>query len=883
MPHFVAGEVSIGDRDTTPSHESPAQRDRPVMPRATSVSRISAMGRGRVRRDSAVDPTNTPPADSVLTMVHDRPGTPGQCRAVIVPRSGRPNVATMVARAHSGNGRPVSSADWAKDAVSTKRDKPSVNGMEASLAGLPSFLEEQTNHAPPFSALDNGAEGDHFPAIAERMAEMLTDEADLTGDAYSSDNDSVEDCENRPHPTLSLPVRERFARHQTAQGIGHQHRQMHQRQMSIGVPMAARHRSDSHAMACADGRSLLPLTVPFEKQLPLQYSQQSVPAQLHRSSSPAAGGSRTTSPRRTRQRGTGREAGIIQSERENRASILAGRSVRYKDSGKRSASPGAPVSPMDKQGSFRSIAHCASSGSNVPWHDNNSEDDVGPSPSDIPYRMWDLVERWRFIMFDEQEGPSAHMPELRMVHRSLQNEIAAISDVSDKLVVYEQFMAIFGRDGLGDVASRQFGDGSEHDSASLLRDVPSEMSSEDDGGWSPTLHDSGRRREVSDLLPKWMRRHSATGRGGRPRSRPNSISSRPGSADVVESDDGGISMDVPELQRMLKHSEHDQGSPAFVEEIDRLMKSSPASTLLTGDGTGDESGQDDNGTGADTARVGKAIPHVDGIGSTVSGGSRTSQRVQLGADLEAGSGVFGVSGPPTSPGASLDTSAPPQSPGRRNGRKVEMAASMGLGDVEYYGSDRRGVSKLKGVFTQIKRGKQRNARLPETETSFQSSREPDDIIFILSHILHGLGGEVQLKKETKRKLQCVLPFPSGLLHVAIELSVGDNGVTSVSFKRSRQDRGKTGKTAFVNFFHLVHNHYVAEVQARGPGAQQLAKRRSQPAGHQSPVDMLQNSFAGDSELPGWGGVPESFSSGVPVAVRRGEGISRPIRAASDMR
>lgn len=872
MPQSIAGEVSSGQRDTAPSHESPSQRDRPVMPRASSGSRISAMGRGRVRRDGAVDPTATPPADSILTMVHDRPGTPGQRRAVVVPRSGRPNAATMAEKAELGNGRPSSSVDWAMDAVLTSRENPSVNGMEASLVGLPSFLEEQTNHAPPFSALDNGAEGDHFPAIAERMAEMLTDEADLTGDAYLSDNDSVEDYENRPVPTLSLPVRERFARHQTAQGIGHQQRQMHQRQKPIGVPMAARHRSDSHVMAGADGRPLLPLSVPFEQQQPLQYSQQSVPAQLHRSSSPAAGGSRTTSPRRARQRGSGREAGNIQSERESRSTFLAGRTVRYKDNDRRSA----PVSPMDKQGSFRSIGHGATSGSNVPWHDNNSEDDVGLSPSDIPYRMWDLVERWRFTMFDEREGPSTHMPELRMVHRSLQNEITAISDVNDKLAVYEQFMAIFGRDGLGDVATKQYGDGSEHDSASLLRGLPSEMSSEDDGGWSPTLHDSGRRREVSDLLPKWMRRHSATGRGGRSRSRPNSTGSRPGSADVIESDDGGISMDVPELQRMLKHSEHDQDSPAFVEEIDRLMKSSPASTLLTGDGTGDESGQDDSGTGADTARFGKAIPHVDGIGSTV---CRTSHRVQLGADSEAGSGVFGVSGRPPSPGASLDAFAPPQSPGRRNGRKVEMAASMGLGDVEYYGSDRRGVSKLKGVFTQIKRGK----RLPETETSFQSSREPDDILFILSHILHGLGGEVQLKKETKRKLQCALPFPSGLLHVAIELSVGDNGVTSVSFKRSRQDRGKTDKTAFINFFHLVHNHYVAEVQARGPGAQQLAKRRSQPAGHHSPVDMLQNSFAGDLELPGRGGIPDSFSSGVPVAVRRGEGSIRPLRAASDMR
>lgn len=346
-----------------------------------------------------------------------------------------------------------------------------------------------------------------------------------------------------------------------------------------------------------------------------------------------------------------------------------------------------------------------------------------------------------------------------------------------------------------------------------------------------------------------------------------------------------------------------------------MMKSSPVSTSLIADGTGDASrsvshietasgldpaagvGSVRGGDGAHPPVWPGGIPQVDGIDSPAGTGGRPAARGNVGADLDLGGGVFSTAGAgqPPSPGATGDASALPPSPGRRNGRKPEMAVSMGLNDVEYYGSDRRGVSKLKGVF-QIK---QRNQRLLEARTLFQSSQEPDAIISILSHILHGMGAEVQLKKETRRKLRCTLRLAAGVLHAGIELSVGENGFTTVAFKRSRQDRGKTDKTdmiAFTSFFHLVHTHYVSEVQARGPRGQSRlpqsqpqsqalpVQRRSQPANQQPAVDMypLQSSLAGDLEMSGRGGRADPFSR-VPVSVRRGmEGNSRAPRAVSDM-
>lgn len=853
------------------------EREAPVRQPSPS-GRVAAMIKAHEEHGSPVDPS------AAFTVVQDRPATPAQ-RKTLQPPTKAPLVAAAL--------HPMRSAVWsANEAPPTL--SANVQEMQASTVGLPPSIGRQASHTVAQDVMDSSS-GNCHPAVAERMAEMLSDEPEVVGfndDASSSDTESVEDYESTPVPVLNLPSNQPFVRHQTAQGIG-QHRQM-----SIGVPTAARHWSDSHTRAISDIGVSQMSAVPMEQLPSLHPSQHVLSGRSFRSGSPSV---RANSPR-FRRTEIGKESSNRQSERESRKSFSPGRSMRYSDV-VRGESPVAPASPMDKERSLRSADHGIYRNT-VPWHDSGYPTDgggeAGATYSDISLRMWHLVDRWRSTtLLDEQDGPSLHMPELRMVHRAIQSQVAAISDVHEKLAIYEQFMVMFGREGLGDVAGWRFGVESEHGSPHSRGMPPADMSSEDDQGWSPTYHDAFpdkaefiRRRDASDLLNTWMRKSSANPHG---QSGVAGSISRPNSVDgPLDLDDGGAPMDVSEMQRMLQHNHHHHDT-VLVKEIDRVMKASPDSALLTAGGTGDvprSISQTGSGIG-DTygSQQGMAIPQVDGIDSFV-GGSRPGMSGKFESDFDNSGSAFSAYGFPPSPGGTTDPLVSPHTPTRLIGKKPEMAVSMGLDDVEYYGPDRRGVhTKLKGVLTQIK---QRNQRVVESKTQFQSSQEPDTILSIISRILQGMKATVQLKKETKRKLRCSLPVPSGALHATIELYVGENGVTTVAFKRSRQDRGRTDVLAFTNFFHMVHTHYVSEVQMRGPRVQKKlppssghhAKRRSQPAGQQRCVDVdmySDSSLTGDFEGSGPSSQTESFSR---LQVRRGlEGQhrNRPSRAVSDMR
>lgn len=866
-----------------PQNASFAPEKEPPVRKPSPSGRVAAMIKAHEEHGSPVDPSTAPL--SAFTVVQDRPATPAQ-RKMLQPPTEVPSVAAAL--------HPMRSAVWSANEPPRTLLSANVQEMQASIVGLPFSIGRQTSHTAAHDVMDSSS-GNHHPAVIERMPEMLTDEADdddFNDEARSSDNESVEDYESKPVPILNLPTTEPFIRHQTAQGIG-QHRQM-----SIGVPTGARHRSDSHTRAISDMGVPHMSAAPMEQLPPLHPSQHVLSGRSFRSGSPSV---RANSPR-FRRIENGKESANRQSERESRTSFSPARSMRYSDA-VRGESPVAPASPMDKEGSWRSADHGIYRNA-VPWHDNGYPADgggeAGAAYSDISLRMWDLVERWRSTLLHERVGPSSHMPELRMVHRAIQSQVAAISDVHEKVAIYEQFMVLFGREGLGDVAGWRFGDESEHGSPHSRGMPPADMSSEEDQGWSPTYHDAApdkaelvRRRDVSDLLNSWMRKSSTSPHGqsgfAGSTSRPNSVDGR------LDLDDGGAPIDVSELQRMLQHNHHYHDA-ALEKEIDRLMKASLDSALLTADSTGDvprSISQTGSGIG-DTygSQQDIAIPQVDGIDSFV-GGSRPGLSGKLESDFDNSGSAFSAYGFPPSPGGTADPLvSPPPTPTRLNGKKPEMAVSMGLDDVEYYGPDRRGVhTKLKGVLIQIK---QRNQRLVESKTQFQSSQEPDTILSIISRILRGMKASVQLKKETKRKLRCSLPFPTGALQATIELYVGENGFTTVAFKRSRQDRGKTDVLAFTNFFHLVHTHFVSEVQMRGPRVQSKlppssghhAKRRSQPAGQQRCVDVdmySDGSLTGDFESSGPSSQTESFSR---LQVRRGlEGQhrNRAPRAVSDMR
>jgi hypothetical protein len=223
---------------------------------------------------------------------------------------------------------------------------------------------------------------------------------------------------------------------------------------------------------------------------------------------------------------------------------------------------------------------------------------------------------------------------------------------------------------------------------------------------------------------------------------------------------------------------------------------------------------------------------------------------------------------------------------KRPGRKQpDMASSMGLDNVEYYGPDRGGVSsKMKGVLLQIK-GK--NRRLVESSTCFTSSYEPDDILKVLSSILEGMGAHVTLKKETRRKMKVRLTMPDDNVLVAgIELTVGEDAMTKVSFKRSRADRGRTNTLAFTEFYEHVREQFTREVQPRGSrrhrsGIQPQSRRGEGKPPHSMHLEQQRHTSSGreptSSSQPHIASRSKAGSNSLGLPVRASP------RAASDMR
>lgn len=145
-----------------------------------------------------------------------------------------------------------------------------------------------------------------------------------------------------------------------------------------------------------------------------------------------------------------------------------------------------------------------------------------------------------------------------------------------------------------------------------------------------------------------------------------------------------------------------------------------------------------------------------------------------------------------------------------------MANSMGMHDVPYYMSDRRGgmANKLRGVLQTMKA---KNHRLGELNAQFKSRLPADEILRLLARVLQDMGGSVTVKKETKRKMKCQLELkPNCMLHAGIELVELEDGSTCVAFRRSKADRGRTDTESFHTFFMRVRTRFDAEANATYP-------------------------------------------------------------------
>jgi hypothetical protein len=891
--------------DATPAPAVPPEpAASPVDPRPAAGT-VAALVRAHERNASPVDPTASPPPPDVFTPVLDRPATPAQRGkiAVRLPQEAKTaGQASPAALAATASSRAVSeSANLGAERAAARAKRQSRTGGDSGDA--PGARDAAARYAD-----DEEGETSFVADAAETPKEQNL--SAVTEDASSEDG-SVEDYRSRPVPALLLPQNERFVRHQTAQQIG--------QQQPLSAPsVALRHRSDTHVRVAGQPAGYIQPSTLAPPPQPVAVVVQ----RGYRGGSPSAVavassiGARASSPFRRPLVANG----VAPAQAESRGSLLAGRPVRYSESPRASNSPVMSGSSMDKQsGPSRGLYQGGvATGNTVPWHDNGpvQPDEAGGDPRAYPqsrggsdgqwfeseaealaHRLWGLFDRWRNVS-EEAVSPHVHAsPELRMDFRAIQAALVGVTDLDEKLAVYEQFMVFFGKHGLGDVTGGRLDDGG-YESSSSLRRLPTDMSSEDDMGWSPTIYepyrnksDLARRRDVSDLLTKWMRKYSTGSNGaggavGSHVSRENSMDGPFGG-----SEDGYAPAEMVELQRLVK--QHQREDSGLAEELERLMKAaepaesagdSPSYSSLTGSPAPPEArwfGSAGDGTNSGH-RVARAGSHAD-YASEASNGPISASAPRLGEAL-------------VPPPSTASVPAPAYQASRRGNRKPDTAASMGLDDVEYYGSDRR-VARVKAVLTQMK---VRNQRIVETATCFQSSQDPSTILLILSNILHNMGGLVQMKRETKRKLKCVLHLESGTLHAGIELTVAENGFTIVSFKRSRHDRGRTDTMAFNNFYTTVRQQFIAEVQAQGPRTQRripassqssrrkgLKSQEAQPASMQfDDAPISQSSLAGDLEThssygPGSGLLPSSWSR--TAAVGRGIDSRLAPRAASDMR
>lgn len=933
-----------------------------------SSGRVAAMVRAHelhsypTDASSSGDP-NAPPPHSVFTKVLDRPATPASSR--VKTNSGAP-VSEMTRQPDQGATKSASRPAISGGIVPEGPGGPalaaslSTGGNKADSQGRVSSSPTETSAeghsgenpgdaACRYDDQDVGGEGGDLPGAgdtlgtkeAEKRANdvVTTTERNEDVGSLSSDGGSVEveDYRNKPVPVLSLPLTERFVRHQTAQDIRAQ-QQLRQHQFAQDQQLQqqhqqVRHRSDTHVKVM-NGASRL-------AQGAQQPPQQLASAHIRRVNSPSAStvangvGGRAASPFR-------RSAGISASPPavEGRGSLLAGRHLRYSDSPRQGTSPVSTSSGEKHPGTFR--LPNAAAGATVPWHDSSSQThnlqsggvDMSPSggdesawfsavtPDALSQRMWNIFLGWRAGLTDEAKSHHAS-PELRMEHRAIQGALASMTNPEEKLAVYEQFMSLFAKHGLGVVSSGQAGaesvDELERSSGSLRR-MPTDLSSEDDGGWSPTIYeparnksDLNRRREVSDLLTRWIRKYSGGSAGG-PGSGGHATRENSTDGPFGGSEDGG-SMDIAELQRLMRQQQGGRDDSVLAEEMERLMRTMDH-VEASGDSPSYSSG---NGSRAqDGAGTRWSVPTVEisvlniGRGSSNRSGrpaSHTDQSESLG-ELSAAGSSSRAAGPQSASVAGLGdlmsngsqvvgNTAVPSS--RRGGRKPDTAASIGLSDVEYYGSDRRGVStKLKGRLHLLTQMKARNQRMLESTTFFQSSQEPESILEILCGILHQMKGHVTLKRETKRKLKVSLPMRGGVLYAVIELTASEDGLTTVNFSRSRQDRGRTDTMSFTHFYDTVRQQFIAEVQA-GKGRPHNPRRNRGDAPSSTAVkrisakrdELQQLDFEVAPPFRDVQQAEEPFASSGPVSWSRApvvsatRGVNGPVRtaprAASDMR
>lgn len=851
MEQFSNGNGDVSVNQQTSYNVDQTTQD-PPPPRSLPSGAItsSAVSRGREDTYAKYRPASpavelaaharapTPPAHDVFTKVEDRPATPAR----------RQTTATVAAAFKAAVASSRQSEVLPASHVPQPPTYPNVmtNGIslqDSSTAGtVPTENGEGSTETGPFGV----------------------DEDARNGDESSSEHDSIEDYENKPAPLLEMPAHPRQLLRQSKEG----RRQIH----SLPHAQQIRQRSDLAAAAITTGST-------------------GSPTGISRTNGIDQGSASLSTIHRRRVYGRDGSAALINDPRPQRLSRPSDQSstppVVYSQSPMesnslerfRSVSPGFTSHRPASLSEENTNGHGSSS--SAAWQVPNSfgyssKEESTPSSGGwhaemFSRRLWNMVTKLR----GTSEPASGKLSrELRRDLQVLVNELNQLNK-GEAWTVLTSFLSLFENLGLGEASgsTTTYGsaitarlDDEKTDHASRVanshgRSLQPDVSSEEESiSLSPVVIDTSgpqssdlaRRRDMSDLLNRWIKTADKRVEDG------------------ADGEDSSQFVDLMELQRLMRKHHSGREESNLADDLLRLMNASDDGSSIPFSTLGSQPGQS------------PPPPHVQ---STRSADSYTQPRY-----LSNMSASAVITRPPIQTRSVSNNNAPLPSdyvPGRlqesnnvsprhghdrisriggRNGAETSaddfdtdsmvrsnpshMANSMGMHDVPYYMSDKKSgmATKLKGVLQTMKA---KNHRLGEYYAQFKSGLPPDEIMRLIGRVLQDMGAKVTIKRETKRKMKCQLTVsPNMILHAGIELVDGEDELTSVSFRRSKADKGKTDTESFHKFFERVRTRFVEEANAQYPSMRLATsnapsrRRRRQEEGSRHASDTAQSSISG---------------------------------------
>lgn len=790
----------------------------------------------------------TPPMHAVLTRVEDRPAI----QATLKAPSTQPSSEKPKPKAHppppNGSIRPPTPSGCSPIPYSSRRD---------------------ANATPPRVHCPVPVKPPQPEKRPEAPSERTELDADLDNDSDGGDSVDIEDYTEKPVPELELPIEPRsLNRTRPSQNQRQRNPMVYSHQPSRSQQVLRSHTYDQlpaqrHRSDVSDSTASRPFLYPPPASESVSLSALSIPRR-----------GLTAAPSNAMREPRGLRAVRSSDTNPNSPHVPSA-------NGTHPPSPGYLASrPVSNGGTPDYASGSYGNGRVIP--DSSGSSRITPYTTSKPFvlqtevaarHIWNIVNKWRGT--SEPVSPTSSL-DILSDFRVLTSEISSFRP-EDKGVVLDRFLGLFEAFGLSDLQSSQsvssgitrnrhrsdLGDDTDERSTYDGREesgnpatesrqtsqrgrVPTDASSEEETlSWSPVLADShrqqsdlARRREMSDLLNKWILKTNQP---------PNGSSTRtvvtPTVPSGLENEVVPVSMDIQELQRLMRQHQSGREESNLADELFKLVHA--------------EASDDSNVFSSSMSAPGQSPTAPPNLHQTRSSDSHSLNRWQVPAGIslkhrpvrpstttrmqsdythgrygdsqgtlpslidgysagDKSSASVGNSSENNSyavmnPGASSNHNN--HSAHGRDRTKPNMATSMGMHDVEYYGPEKKGVAmKIRGALLTMKA---RNQKLAENLTQFKSNLPTEEIIRILVSILQNVGATVQLKKETKRKLKCrVHMHDDHYLCAAIEFSTDNQNATIVIFKRSKEDRGRTDVSSFHDFYENVRERFIAEVQTR---------------------------------------------------------------------